>query len=54
MQQKIEKFPRAEADGWQLYHTVAPHRSVSGPLVFGWFGVSAERAVGFTCKRMSR
>ena len=35
MQQTIEKFPGAEAHGWQLYHTVAPHRSVNGPLVFG-------------------
>ena len=35
MQQIFEPSPPAEPDHWQLYRTVAPRRSVTGPLVFG-------------------
>ena len=35
MQERLEEFPHSEADGWQLFRTVAPRRSVKGAFVFG-------------------
>jgi hypothetical protein len=35
MQERLEESPHSEADRWQLYHTVAPRRSVKGAFVFG-------------------
>jgi len=35
MQEIFEPPSHAEPNEWQLYRAVTPHRSVTGPLVFG-------------------
>ena len=35
MQETIGDPSDGGANGWQLYHTLAPRRSVRGPFVFG-------------------
>jgi hypothetical protein len=35
MQETFEQSPSADADDWQLYHTLAPRRSVAGAFVVG-------------------